>query len=91
MQPSSRLLPRDGVDRHSTRPPCLSERLMPSPSRHETSDPQRRGSDCHELNIHWIRRRFLFTRAELVTMHGRCPYLSWVSSALSSHRAENRR
>ena len=79
------------IDIRRGRPQCLSERLMPSPSRHETSYPQRRGSDCHELNIHWIRRRFLFTHAELVTIHGRCPYLSWVSSALYSHRAANRR
>ena len=41
---------------------------MLSPSLHQTSDPQRRRPAGRELNIHWIRWRFLFTGAELVAI-----------------------
>jgi len=41
---------------------------MPCPSLYETTDRQRRRQAYHELNIHWIRWRFLFTGAELVVI-----------------------
>jgi len=42
--------------------------LCPSLYEMSGSDPRRRCPRCRELNIHWIRWRFLFTGAELVTI-----------------------
>jgi len=55
------------IDIHSTKTGwCWAEPPPSHSSHHETSNPQHCCLGCHELNIHRIRRRFLFTCAELV-------------------------